>query len=167
MVLLQNWFCSKPKKNNCEIVLKPVCLKPFWLCFAVRPEFILDFLGIKPVWCCKLVCQTVQLQNRRLYCFFCKTSLNSKWFCKLEKWFYSKKQNHFEAQIGRDSQNGLPNRFENKMVLQKKQYNLRFCTIWQTSLQHQNGLTPKKSSLNSGLRFRTFGVRHYITFIIL
>ena len=33
----------------------------------------------------------------------------------------------------------------------KKQYNLRFCTVWQTSLQHQTGLTPKKSSINSGL----------------
>ena len=67
-------------------------------------------------------------------------------------WFNCFRQNRFDRQIGRESQNGLPNRFENKMVLQKKQYNLRFCTVWQTSLQHQTGLTPKKSSLNSGLR---------------
>ena len=44
----------------------------------------------------------------------------------------------------------MQNQFNFKLVLQKNGFNLRFCTVWQTSLAHQTGLTPIKLGLILG-----------------
>ena len=100
--------------------------------------------------------------------FHARTGLPNRAKPKIKLFFL---QNQFELEMVLQTRNGFARRNKTilrlksveirKMVCQtvlrtkwfgkKKQYNIRFCTIWQTSLQHQHLLTPKKSSINSGL----------------